>query len=123
MEITGTIKLIKEEQQVSEKFRKKEFVITDNSSKYPQHILLQLAQDKCGLLDNCNIGDEIKAHFNLRGRGWTNPQGEEKWFTTLDVWKLETISKGSEQSFTDATKVDDNFRESSNNGVDDGLPF
>ena len=46
------IKLIHATQQVTEKFSKREFVVTDGmDSDYPQHILLQATRDKCGLLD------------------------------------------------------------------------
>ena len=95
MDITGTLKMKNAEQKVSEKFRKREFVITDNSSQYPQHLLFQLTQDRCNLIDSYNVGDEIKVHFNLRGREWTNPQGEVKVFNSLEAWRLEGVSKGS----------------------------
>ena len=105
MEITGTLKVKNAEQKVSEKFRKREFVITDNSSQYPQFIIFQLTQDRCSLLDSYNVGDEIKVQFNLRGREWTSPQGEVKYFNSLEAWRLESISKGSLQ---DAPPVTDN---------------
>jgi hypothetical protein len=89
MEITGTLKVKNNEVQVSEKFKKREFVITDNSSQYPQFIQFQLTQDRCGLLDNYKVGDELKVYFNLRGREWKNPQGEVKYFNSLEAWRLE----------------------------------
>ena len=105
MEITGTLKVKNAEQKVSEKFRKREFVITDNSSQYPQFIAFQLTQDRCSLLDSYNVGDEIKVQFNLRGREWTSPQGEVKYFNSLEAWRLEGISKGSMQ---DAPPITEN---------------
>jgi hypothetical protein len=88
--LTGTLKVKSAEQQVSEKFRKREFVITDNSSQYPQHISFQLTQDKCSLIDSVKIGDEIKVFFNLRGREWKSPKdGELKYFNSLEAWKIE----------------------------------
>ena len=95
MDITGILKVKSEPQQVSEKFKKREFVITDNSSQYPQHISFQLTQDKCSLLDQYKIGAEIKVHFNLRGREWTSPQGEIKYFNSLEAWRIEGSSTGS----------------------------
>jgi hypothetical protein len=92
--ITGILKVKGPEQQVSEKFRKREFVVTDNSSQYPQHLSFQLTQDKCSLLDNYNVGSEIKVYFNLRGREWTDKQGATKYFNSLEAWKIEGGAQG-----------------------------
>lgn len=115
MDITGKIKQISSIKQVSERFRSKEFVITDNSSQYPQHLTFQLTQDRVSLIDNYNEGDDIKVHFNLRGREWTSPSGELKHFNTLEAWKLEgkawskPVEKNNQQSSVDnsASQNDD----------------
>lgn len=91
MDITGILKVKEEAQQVSDKFRKREFVLTDNSSQYPQHISFQLTQDKCGLIDAIAVGSTIKVHFNLRGREWTSPKNEVKYFNTLEAWRVEVV--------------------------------
>jgi hypothetical protein len=75
---------------VSEKFSKRSFVVETNDT-YPQVIEMQLSQDKCGLLDSINVGDEINVSLNLRGRSWTNPQGEVKYFNTLEAWKIDKL--------------------------------
>lgn len=103
--LTGILKVKNQEQQISEKFKKREFVVTDNSSQYPQVISFQLTQDKCGLLDSCNVGEEIKVYFNLRGREWTNPQGEVKYFNSLEAWKIEGNSNGSKGVETASTET------------------
>jgi hypothetical protein len=88
----GVIKVIRPTQQVSEKFSKREFVVTDSSDdKYPQDIMLELTQDKTSLLDNIMEGQEVEVSFNLRGREWKSPQGEVKYFNTLSAFKVETI--------------------------------
>lgn len=89
--ISGIIKVKNDTVQVSEKFSKREFVLTDNSSMYPQDILFQLTQDKCSLLDAVNVNDQVEVSFNLRGREWTSPSGEVKYFNTLDAWRLEKV--------------------------------
>lgn len=95
MDITGILKTKGEAQQVSEKFKKLDFVLTDNSTQYTQHISFQLTQDKCSLIDKYKAGDEVKVHFNLRGREWTSPQGEVKYFNTLEAWRLEGNGTGT----------------------------
>src|SRR4051812_14815180 len=102
MELTGTLKVKNNEQQVSDKFKKREFVITDNSSQYPQFIQFQLTQDRCALLDSYKEGDEIKVFFNIRGREWKNPQNEIKYFNSLEAWRLEAGSKSQSSSASSA---------------------
>ena len=86
--IKGEIKVIGEAVQVTEKFKKREFVLIDNSSQYPQYINFQLVQDKCELIDGFQVGQRIEVNFNLRGREWTDKNGIIKYFNTLDVWRL-----------------------------------
>ena len=78
--LSGRIKLIGETVQVSDKFLKRDLVITDESSMYPQFLKMQLAQDKCGLLDSYKVDDSVEVSFNLNGRIWTNPKGEDVFF-------------------------------------------
>lgn len=87
--LTGTVKVVNDTVQVSEKFSKREFVITDSSSMYPQDILFQLTQDKCSIIDGVNVNDTVEVSFNLRGREWVSPQGEVRYFNTLDAWRVE----------------------------------
>lgn len=78
-----------DEQQITEKFKKREFVIQDDAEQYPQVISFQLVQDKCSLLDAYNVGDEISVNFNVRGREWTSPKdGQTKYFNSLEAWKI-----------------------------------
>ena len=90
--LTGAIKMIADTNQVSEKFSKRDFVVTDNSSMYPQDILFQITQDKCSVLDAYSAGDQVEVSFNLRGREWTSPQGEVKYFNTLEAWRIDRSS-------------------------------
>lgn len=86
---TGTIKVIQDTQRISDKFQKREFVVTDTTSMYPQDILFQATQDKCTLLDSFQANDNVEVSFNLRGREWTSPQGEVKYFNTIEAWRIE----------------------------------
>lgn len=88
MEITGKVIVKNDTQQVSDKFAKREFVI-ETQETYPQQILVQLTQDKCALIDNVNVGDEVTAKINLRGRAWTNPEGVTKYFNSIECWALQ----------------------------------
>ena len=109
----GVVKVIKPTQHVSEKFSKREFVVTDRSEeKFPQDIMFELTQDKTSLLDSVMEGQEVEVSFNLRGREWKSPQGDVKYFNTLNAFKLDTIG-AAPIAITIASNDDD----------DDELPF
>ena len=91
MEIQGRIKTIFATETVGQNgFQKRDLVITTDG-QYPQDIIIQFAQGNCALLDNLQIGQIVKVHFNLQGREWTSPQGEVKYFNTVVGWKIELI--------------------------------
>jgi len=94
MELEGKIKLVKETQEVSASFKKREFVIT-TEEQYPQHVQLEFAQAKCDDLNAIVIGDKVKVSINVRGREWVNPAGETQYFNTLQAWKIEVLEKAN----------------------------
>ncbi len=94
MEVTGKIKVINEVQQVSATFKKRELVVTTDE-QYPQHILIEFNQDKCDLLNNYAIGQEVKVDINLRGREWINPQGEAKYFNQIQGWRISNTENAT----------------------------
>lgn len=121
MEITGKIKEVKQTQIISEKFQKREFVIV-TADEYPQTILIQAINDKCAILDNLKIGDNVKCSINIRGREWVNPQGETKVFNSIEAWRIEQIGGTFNPSLN--TKADE-LKSIANDGfdTDDDLPF
>ena len=93
MEIQGTIKMIDETKTYGNNgFRKRELVLT-TEEQYPQHLLVEFVQDKTDLLNNFNPGQQVKISINLRGREWTNPQGETKYFNSIQGWRIETLQE------------------------------
>jgi len=94
--MNGKLVVKNDTQQIKETFKKREFVLSDEGSQYPQEIVFQLVQDKCDLIDPFEIGDEIKVNFNIRGRRWENPKtGEIRFFNSLDAWRLEKVNQES----------------------------
>lgn len=74
--------------QVSDKFRKREVVLTDGASEYPQYIPFTFVQDKCSLADSLIEGQEVEFSFSLKGREWTSPQGDVKFFCTIEAFNV-----------------------------------
>ncbi len=91
MEVSGKIKVLGETQTFgSNGFRKREVVIT-TEEQYPQMLMVEFIQDKCDLLNNFAIGDDVKININLRGREWINPEGVAKYFNSIQGWRIEKL--------------------------------
>ena len=98
MEVVGKIKLINETQTFGASgFRKRELVVT-TSEQYPQDISIEFVQDKCDILNNYAVGQDVKVGINLRGREWINPEGVAKYFNSIQGWRIDkdklTVEEG-----------------------------
>jgi hypothetical protein len=95
-EITGRVIDVMPVNQVSDKFKKREFVIekkdTGGSSVFIDYIKFQLVQDKCDLINESFLNQEVKISFNLKGNRWER-DGRVNYFTNLDAWKIERVSE------------------------------
>ena len=95
MELQGKIKLIDETKTYGNNgFRKRELVIT-TEEQYPQTIMIEFVQDKTDLLNNYQVGQDVKISINIRGREWVNPQGETKYFNSIQGWRIENLSQAA----------------------------
>ena len=118
MQVTGKIKVIGETQTFgSNGFRKREIVITTDE-QYPQSIMIEFIQDKCDLLNSYGPGQDVTISINLRGREWVNPQGETKYFNSIQGWRIEAsqaaapsapapMDAGTSASFNNQEEADD----------------
>ena len=96
-EITGKVIDISPVNQVSDKFKKREFVIekkeAGGSAVFIDYVKFQLIQDKCDLINESYLNEEVKIWFNLKGNKWER-DGKINYFTNLDAWKIEKTSSG-----------------------------
>jgi hypothetical protein len=123
IEATGKLHTIFDTKQVSERFTKREFVLelTDNP-KYPQVVLFQLTGDRCAQLDEFRVGDSVRIDFSLRGREWRSPQGEVKYFNSLDVWKVEPAGAGRRDARDSRDSRDSGSRGRGGGGYEGDMP-
>src|SRR5512137_533318 len=110
-EITGKVIDVLPVNQVNDKFRKREFVIekkdTGGSAVFFDYIKFQLIQDKCDLINESFLNEEVKIWFNLKGNKWER-DGKINYFTNLDAWKIEKVSSaGGDQNATPRTPLED----------------
>ncbi|WP_435136610.1 DUF3127 domain-containing protein [Formosa sp. A9] len=124
MEVQGRIKMVGETQTFgSNGFRKREVVVT-TEEQYPQHILVEFVQDKTDLLNNYSVGQNVKVSINLRGREWVNPQGETKYFNSIQGWRIEAVQDGASGNVPPVPPADAFEPASSlNQDEHDDLPF
>jgi len=93
--VSGRIEVIAETVHASATFKRRDLVIEVSGDKYPQFLSLQFIQDKCDILNDYQVGQEVEVSYNLNGRKWTSPTNEIKYFNTLAAWRISNI--GSQQ--------------------------
>lgn len=137
LEVTGKLLLKYDTQQVTEKFKKREFVLElaeeINGNIYTNYAKMQLVQNKCEIIDKFNAGDNVKVSFNIKGTKYEK-DGKVNYFSNLDAWRVESASAGAPAgnsqpapSYSANTNNTNNYSQQSNatpspEAVDD-LPF
>ena len=94
MELSGTIKLIMDEEVISDRFKKRGLVLT-TQEQYPQDIMIEFVQDKTEVLNTYKTGEQVTISINIRGREWKSPSGEIKYFTSIQGWRIQKGETGS----------------------------
>src|SRR5690606_15062015 len=123
MEIIGRIRMIGFAQQVSPTFTKRDVVIT-TEEQYPQHILIEFTQDKCDLLNQFQPGEMVRVGINLRGREWTNPQGEVRYFNSIQGWRINyknNVPNNTNSPHNNNASVADAYFKENNNPTYGGI--
>lgn len=116
LSVEGKVKRIHDEQVISDRFKKREFVI-ETEEQYPQVLMFQLVQDKTNLIDQFNTGDKVEVFFNLRGREWQrDPSSEIRVFNTLDAWRIQKVESMQSADMPPVEPV-------APAGTEDDLPF
>lgn len=123
MNIKGKLLEIFDVAQISASFKKREFVVEyAENPQYPEYLKFELIQDKCNLLDSFAVGQELDVHFNLKGRKWTDPNGNVKYFNTLQAWRIQAAGQQSRVAPTADDRLSSPPAWLDENG-DDEVPF
>lgn len=126
-ELTGKLLIKFDTAQRTETFKTREFVVEKsediNGKLITSYIKFQCVQDRTGIIDRVNEGDEIKVYFNIKGSKWEK-DGKVSYFNNLDAWRIEQILNPAKGSDTGSEYFEplDTFTSSSEDAIDD-LPF
>ena len=126
-ELTGKLLLKFDTMQRTESFKTREFVVEKsediNGKLITNFIKFQCVQDRTGIVDRVNVGDEIKVYFNIKGSKWEK-NGTVSYFNNLDAWRIEQILQPGKDASSDDDHLEplDTFTSTSQDAIDD-LPF
>jgi hypothetical protein len=124
-EMTGFLHHAEPTKQLSEKFKKREFVLEVQDGNYTQFPKLQLIQKNCDLLDGIDINAEITVSFNVQGKPYTNRENVTLYFTNLTAWKIELTATATPPQMSSREKTSDEIDnlKSDEGNYDDELTF
>ena len=88
-QLNGTIIEIYDEKQISDKFKKREFVLEHAPNpEYPDFLKIEVVQNKTDLLDKYKVGDEVTVDINLKGKKWQKGK-ESGYFNSIQAWRIQ----------------------------------
>lgn len=126
LEVTGKLLVKYPTQQVSDKFRKREFVLElaeeINGNVYTNFAKMQLVQTKCDILDRFNEGDAVKVSFNIKGNKWER-DGKVNYITNLDAWRIENAGAASPANNTAGSQAAPSYNNMNNGGNSNGASY
>ena len=90
-ELTGKLFIKEETNVISDRFKKRDFVVLKEENNggqiFTDHVKFQLTQDKCDLINDFQLEDEVTVSFNIRGNKWEK-NGNTSYFTNPDAWRI-----------------------------------
>jgi len=116
-DLTGKVKVIQDAQTFASGFTKREFVVTVEDGKWPQEVCLECVQDKVSLLDTVQVGQEVTATFDIRGREYNG-----RYFNNLQCWKI-TAAAGGAPAADDKPPASDKDVPADFDEYEDDIPF
>lgn len=121
LSVTGKIYQIQDIQKINDTFSKREFVLelTNDDQVYVQKVSFSLLRDKVNLMNSMEKGQEVEVKFYLNGRDWTSPQGEVKFFNTLDAQEVNVLNKQNSEISNNQNSLNQIVQM----GSDEELPF
>ncbi len=119
LEVTGKLIEKYDTNVVSDKFRKREFVLElseeINGNIYTSYAKMQLVQNKCDIIDRFNIGEQLKVNFNIRGTRYEK-EGKVSYFSNLDAWRIENAAQQQQQGNGTQQPANNGYQNNNNNG-------
>ena len=116
-EVSGKLKVKQDTQTFSSGFEKREFVVT-TQEQYPQEIKLEFVKDKCSLLDNFEVGQDVKVSWNLRGNEYNG-----KYYVNLQAWRIEKGEAVEQATYTPTQPKQEQQQHVEDLDESDSLPF
>ena len=122
MEVKGKVYEVSPTVQVTESLKKRELILEYiENPQYPEYLKFEAIQDRCSLLDNVKVGDDVEVFFNLKGRPWTDKTGKKSYFNSLQLWRVNALAAGAGSATTPEYAAPS--ADISSSSDDDDLPF
>lgn len=88
-EIIGKVYFKSEVELIGPNEMPKQILVVQTDAQYPQKLPIEFIKDKCDLLNNLQIGQQIKVSVNVRGNEYQDRNGVTRFGLSFQGWKTE----------------------------------
>lgn len=88
-EIIGKVYFKSEVESIGTNQMPKQILVVQTDAEYPQKLPVEFIKDKVSLLDNLQIGQEVKVSVNVRGNEYQDKNGVTRFGLSFQGWRIE----------------------------------
>lgn len=88
-EIIGKVYFKSEVELIGANQMKKQILVVETDHQFPQKLPVEFIKEKCDLLNNIQIGQQVKVSVNVRGNEYQDRNGITRFGLSFQGWKVE----------------------------------
>lgn len=88
-DIIGKVYFKSEVELIGANQMKKQILVVETDNQYPQKLPIEFIKDKVDLLNNLQIGQQVKVSVNVRGNEYQDRNQVTRFGLSFQGWKVE----------------------------------
>lgn len=88
-DIIGKVYFKSEVELIGANQMKKQILVVQTDAEFPQKLPIEFIKDKVDLLNNIQIGQQVKVSVNVRGNEYQDRNGITRFGLSFQGWKID----------------------------------
>ena len=109
--LRGVLSKIYDEKTINDSFKKRTFVVEDNTNNFngrgSDYYYFDLTGDNTSVIDSFTIGDFVEVFFNVRCKEYKKEGMEDRVFVSLQAWRVTKTRVGGSNTQNSENNIEE----------------